>query len=114
MEELWQRLDRALFVEENQLQLLFDHVPDLGKRQLSVRLSRVANDFQHAKAALVSRTVGPAGEDQGAKRALVRGPRLISVIQCAAEFGCGALPAEIALNVTRSHIRFGHEANHGL
>ena len=114
MEELRQRRDRALFIEENELKLLPCHLPELGKRQLSVRLSRVANDLQHAKAALVSRAIGPAGVDQGAKRAFVRAACLISVIERVAEFGCSSLPAEIALNVTRNHVWFGHEADRGL
>ena len=106
--------DRALFIEQDELKLLHRHLPELGKGQLSVRLSRVANDLQHAKAALVSRAVGPAGVDQRAKRAFVRAACLIPVIERVPELGCSSLPAEIALNVTRNHVRFGHEADRSL
>ena len=110
MEELRQRHDRALFIEQDKLKLFHRHLPELGKGQLSVRLSRVANDLQHAKAALVSRAVGPAGVDQRAKRAFVGAACLIPVIERVPELGRSSLPAEIALNVTRNHVRLGHEA----
>ena len=114
MEEFRQRRDRALFVEQDELKLLLRHAPELGKGEPSVRLSRVANDLQHAKTALVGGAVGLADVDQGAKRAFVRSPGLISVVERVAEFGCGPLAAEIALNMMRNHIRFGHEADRSL
>ena len=114
MNELRQRLDRALFVEQNELELLLHHVLELGKRQLPVRLSRVAYDLQHAEAALVSGAVGPADVDQCAERALVRAAGLKAMLERVSELGCGALALEIALDVTRDRIRFGHQADHGL
>src|SRR5947209_18854002 len=46
MDELWQRLDRPLFVEQDELKLLLHHVLELVKRQLPVHLSRVAYELQ--------------------------------------------------------------------
>src|SRR5271169_4282066 len=108
MKELRQRLDRALFVEQDELELLLHHVLELGTRQLSVRLSRVAYDLQHAEAALVSGAVGPADVDQCAKRPLVGAAGLKAVLERGSEFGGGALALDIALDVTRHSIRFGH------
>ena len=73
-----------------------------------------AYDLQHAEAALVSGAVGPADVDQCAERALVRAAGFKAMLERVSEFGCGALALEIAFDVTRYRIRFGHEADRGL
>ena len=75
-DELRQRFDRALFVEQDELELLLRHLLELGKGQLSVRLSRVADDLRHAEAAFVNCALRSADIDQRAQRALIGRSRL--------------------------------------
>src|SRR5271157_4518296 len=113
MDELRQRLDRALLVEPDELELLLRHILEMRKGKPLIGLSRVANDFGHAEPAFVDRALRFAYVDQRAQHAFIRRSRLEPIFERQVKFGRSRLALKFPLDMARGCSRLRIEPDHG-